>query len=102
MTNAKSSQSHSLMTTEICDTTVTKMSFDRVQFTQLVPHPPHSPNHRNRIGEVERSAYLPGDTRGHSPRLSIGEAEPSAYLPGDTRGHSPRLSIVNLPGHLGL
>ena len=67
-------------TTEICDTTVTKMSFDRVQFTQLVPHPPHSPNHRNRIGEVQRSAYLPGDTSGYSPRLST----------------------VNLPGHLGL
>jgi len=32
MTNAKSSQNHSMTTTEMCDAAVTKVRFDRVQF----------------------------------------------------------------------
>jgi len=32
MTNAKSSQNHSITTAEMCDAAVTKVRFDRVQF----------------------------------------------------------------------
>jgi len=39
MTNAKSSQNHSITTTEICDTTLTKVRFDRVQFIRRASIP---------------------------------------------------------------
>jgi len=39
ITNAKSSQNHSITTTEMCNATVTKVSFDRVQFIRTAHIP---------------------------------------------------------------
>jgi len=39
LTNTKSSQNHSITTTEMCDATVTKVRLDRVQFIRRASIP---------------------------------------------------------------